>query len=247
MTDKREHMENKYFDVLDDADDNLNYFSPIIKALVETISLDKNRVLDVGCGTGKFMSQLFNYCEPTLIGVDGVTSVADRALARGYESVKVVDDLSVDPLPFDDGYFDCVICKDVMEHLYDPKFALAEINRVLRQDGVFLFHVPNHFPLVGRVRFLMNNNLDTFQYFSDDESRWTFPHIRFFEYSDIVSVLEANGFDVVKDLSYNFLAVPVFGRFLFLNRLFRWLIRNFPNDFVSGFTIIAKKNHSQCL
>lgn len=244
MSDKRAHMEHKYFDVLDDADDNLNYFSPIIRALVETFPLDQNKVLDVGCGTGKFMSQLFNYCQPTLIGVDGVTSVADRALARGYDSVKVVDDLSSAPLPFDDGYFDCVICKDVMEHLYDPKFTLAEINRVLRLDGVFLLHVPNHFPLTGRLRFLINNNLDTFHYFSEDESRWSFPHIRFFEYSDMVSVLETNGFHVVKDLSYNFLAVPILGRVKFLDKFSRWLTRTFPNDFVSGFTIIAKKNHS---
>jgi SAM-dependent methyltransferase len=241
MTKKPEHMEHKYFDVLDNADDHDNYFSPVIRALNDFTDLDGKRVLDVGCGTGKFVFQLFNHCQPEIVGVDGPTSVASRAVERGYKEVAVVDDLSVDPLPFQQDYFDCVICKDVMEHLLDPKFTLSEINKVLRVGGTFLFHVPNHFPLSGRLRFLMNNKLDTFNYFSPNESRWSFPHIRFYEHADIIKVFNDHGFDVVEDLSYTFAAVPILGRFRVLDGFVRWLVKTYPNNFAEGFTLIATK------
>lgn len=242
---KREHMEHKYFDYLDSADDENNYFSPVIGALNSATDLDGKLVLDVGCGTGKFIAQLFRYGTPTLVGVDGPTSVASRAVERGYREVVEVENLSVDPLPFPNDHFDCVICKDVMEHLYDPVFALSEINRVLRTDGTFLFHVPNHFPLIGRLRFLLNNKLDTFSYFSPDESRWKFPHIRFFEHSDIVKVFHENGFEVVEDISYMFIAVPIISRFRFFSGFIRWLIKAYPNSFNGGYTLIARKGTSK--
>ena len=239
------HMEHKYFDVLDEADDHENYFSPVIRALNRHTSLDHKLLLDVGCGTGKYVFQAFDYCNPKIIGVDGPTSVADRALARGYSEVVEIENLSTDPLPFPQEHFDCVICKDVMEHLVDPKFTLSEIHRVVRVGGTFLFHVPNHFPLSGRLRFLINNRLDTFGYFSPNESRWTFPHIRFFEYSDVVRVLSEHGFDVVEDLSYNFASIPILGRMRGAGRIAHWLAKSFPNQFAQGFTLIAKKK--KCL
>lgn len=243
MKKKKEHMEHKYFDYLDSADDNENYFSSPINSLNGSINLHNKMVLDVGCGTGKYISQLFRYCNPNIIGIDGPTRVAHKAIQRGYKKVIKVNDLSVDRLPFKKDYFDCVICKDVMEHLYNPLFVLSEINRVLHINGIFLFHVPNHFPLIGRLRFLFNNKLDTFSFFSSDESRWSFPHIRFFEHADIIKVFNEHGFEIVKDLSYQFPAVPILVRFNFFNKFIRYLIKRFPNNFTSGFTFIAiKKN-----
>ena len=40
MTKNLEHMEHKYFDVLDNADDHDNYFSPVIRALNDFTDLD---------------------------------------------------------------------------------------------------------------------------------------------------------------------------------------------------------------
>ena len=237
---KKIHMDPKYFEVLDSANDEKNYFTDVILKLKSVINLDDAMLLDVGCGTGKFIAPILKFSTPKIIGVDGKTGVADRAIARGYKDVKVVDDLSNIVLPFDDESFDCVISKDVFEHLYDPLFTLDEIYRVMRMGGIFLFHVPNHFPLIGRYRFLLNNQLDTFSYFQD-ESRWEFPHIRFYEYFDNISIFNNAGFEIIEDLSHLFPAIPILHRFKMFNSLSRWMINQFPNQFSEAYTLLLKK------
>ncbi len=53
-------------------------------------------------------------------------------------------DVELDRFPFDDSSFDLVLCSEVVEHLgLDPFFMLAEINRVLKPEGVLLLSTPN--------------------------------------------------------------------------------------------------------
>ncbi len=45
-------------------------------------------------------------------------------------------------IDFPDNHFDVVISEDVLEHIPEPKKALAEISRVLRPGGFHLFTIP---------------------------------------------------------------------------------------------------------
>lgn len=47
-------------------------------------------------------------------------------------------------LPFDDNFFDCVVCNNVLDHVHDPITILSEIKRVLAPDGLFAFAVDTH-------------------------------------------------------------------------------------------------------
>ncbi len=47
-------------------------------------------------------------------------------------------------LTFEDASLDLVISEDVLEHVPDPRKALAEVRRVLRPGGSFIFSVPQH-------------------------------------------------------------------------------------------------------
>ncbi|KKQ77576.1 MAG: Methyltransferase type 11 [Parcubacteria group bacterium GW2011_GWC1_38_6] len=64
---------------------------------------------------------------------------------RNGPGVDVVS--SVYGLPFDDSSFDIVLCMVVLEHLEDPKKAIAEMLRVLRPGGKILISVPFLFPI----------------------------------------------------------------------------------------------------
>lgn len=240
ITDKNAHFAGKYFEEIDKISEQENYFTPVLLEVLSKLDIKNAIVLDVGCGTGLFLKPLIIAGCTHLYGVDGAQEFIDRAIRRGYKEVSVVVDLNTSPLPGANERFDLVVCKDVFEHLINPEHTLSEIARVLKKDGLLLLHVPNHFPLIGRLRFLFTNNIDTFSFFRE-ESRWTFPHIRFYEHHDSLKVLTSHNFSLVLDLSHHFQAVPILSRFNFLRSVTKYLTSHFPNQFAAGFTYLVKK------
>jgi SAM-dependent methyltransferase len=97
------------------------------------------RVLEVGCGEGHIAGWLMEHLAPKpLVAVD----VAPRMLARAqlrYRSVEFACASATD-LPFDDGQFDLVVFLEVLEHLQDPRGALAEARRIC--SGQLVASVP---------------------------------------------------------------------------------------------------------
>src|SRR6516165_8653414 len=51
---------------------------------------------------------------------------------------------NLEALTFSDGSFDIFITQDVLEHVFHPDKALAEITRVLRPGGIHIFTAPKH-------------------------------------------------------------------------------------------------------
>ncbi len=102
------------------------------------------RWLDLGCGHSLLPewrsaeeAQLTR--RPSLlVGLD--PEVSALRSHRGI-SVRVCGDGGT--LPFADGSFDLVTANMVVEHLAEPQSQFREIGRVLKPDGVFLFHTPN--------------------------------------------------------------------------------------------------------
>ena len=50
-------------------------------------------------------------------------------------------------LPYADASFDAVVCVDVLEHVADLNQVMAQVARVLRHGGLFLFDTINRNPL----------------------------------------------------------------------------------------------------
>lgn len=234
------HFSAKHFDDIDAACEANNYFLPVLEEAARFVNFRTAQVLDVGCGTGVFMAPILSWGCAGLYGVDGPTTVASRAIARGYRDVRVVGDLNTDRLPFDDQRFDFVVCKDVFEHLLAPEFALDEIRRVLRDRGVLLLHVPNHFPLYARLKFVLTNDIDTCRFFPGS-SRWSFPHVRFFEHKDFTATVDRHGFQLMSDFSWNFPVVPFFDGSKVFRPLVKALVSRFPGQLAGGFSLLLRK------
>ena len=99
--------------------------------------LDDGRVLDLGCGVG----HSFHLLAPReTVGVD-----IDPGALAGQDRETVVADMR--ELPFADGSFPSVLSVQSREHVPDPDRVLAEVCRVLTDDGVTVFVTPNRLTL----------------------------------------------------------------------------------------------------
>ena len=93
------------------------------------------RVLDLGCGTGDSVD-LFRAQDPAVewVGLDIADSREAGERVRADATFVSFDGVSI---PFEDGRFDLVYCKQVLEHVRRPAPLLAEVRRVLAPDGRF--------------------------------------------------------------------------------------------------------------
>lgn len=105
------------------------------------------KLLDVGCGSGFTLAKVTSE-RPDLqvYGVDVTTHLIEYARTiRPYITFAVA---SGERLPFSDKEFDCVTYLDIIEHLVDPKGALKESRRVLKDGGMFIVLVVlEHHPI----------------------------------------------------------------------------------------------------
>ena len=183
-----------YYDRYWSAPDQPRYeIGGVLSGLIERHLDGDTRCVDVGCGAGQTYAQWVNARAASYVGVDVSDEAVGFATASGLEA-HVIDDAAV--LPFPDDSFDLAICIEVLEHLFAPHAAAAEIQRVLRPGGVLVASVPNavywrlRLNLVGGVWNPLGDALAI-------EQPWRDPHIRFFSPTTLARMLTQSGFSQV--------------------------------------------------
>lgn len=105
-------------------------------------------MLDLGAGAGIVTAMNFRGEVARVCGIDPDARVLDNAY---LDEAKIGTGEVID---YPDEYFEIVVADNVLEHLGDPEKTLAEINRVLKVGGHFLFKTPNRFhymPLISTI------------------------------------------------------------------------------------------------
>lgn len=99
------------------------------------------RVLEIGCGAGKFLSSLaLDLPRHRYTGVDPNPAALEYA-RRNAPDVEFHAG-SAEALPFPPQSFDVVLALDVLEHVQEPGRVLAEIERVLAPSGSLHAFIP---------------------------------------------------------------------------------------------------------
>ncbi len=115
------------------------------------------QILDIGCGQGVALKP-FHERGHKPIGVTLNATDASICKELGFD-VRVMDQSF---LEFDDGSFDLVWARHVIEHSFMPLYTLTEFRRVLRPGGILYMEVPapdtllhernpNHYSILGKV------------------------------------------------------------------------------------------------
>jgi ubiquinone/menaquinone biosynthesis C-methylase UbiE len=119
----------------------------------ELLAGAEGRVLEVGAGTG-FNLPHYPDTVSELVLTDSLDGMLRRAEKRASDSGRDVATAraAVESLPYDDGSFDTVVGSLVLCSVDDQARALAEIRRVLRPGGRYLFleHVRSGDPKLAR-------------------------------------------------------------------------------------------------
>jgi SAM-dependent methyltransferase len=100
-------------------------------ALARIIDPAPRRVLDVGAGWGELSGRIVAATEAEVIACDLSPRMVQLAKARGIRALVA----SVEALPFRDRTFDVVVANAMLYHVPDLDRGIAEIARVLTDDG----------------------------------------------------------------------------------------------------------------
>ena len=113
------------------------------------------RILDIGCGAGRHTCAAYRFKDVFAIGADLNPIELGEAKKRlkfhdrwgenggGRWGLTIAD---VTDLPFEDDFFDLVICAEVLEHIADDRSAAREITRVLKPGHTLAVSVPRFGP-----------------------------------------------------------------------------------------------------
>lgn len=185
---------------------------------------DHKQVLDISAGIGVVARRIIETypCEMHCNEVDETCLTQLKKLNVHITS----HDLDTgNPLPLETSRYDAIICLATLEHLLNIDAFVADLKRILRDDGRVYLSVPNYASLYWLIPILKGR---TFHDPFGEQSRYEFyAHIRYFTYRTLLDYMKHFGF--VPDTVY--LPIPKgsnhFMRIRERSKIIGWLIQRF--------------------
>ncbi|CAN1209707.1 class I SAM-dependent methyltransferase [Tumidithrix helvetica PCC 7403] len=140
---------------------------PLHACLGKWLPHDSNaKILELGCGPGKYVALLSKLDFKDITGVDPHRFPTWDILEK-ETSVKLLDNIFAEQLPFADASFDYVVCLGALLYFQNPDKAFSEISRVLKPNGRLILRTVNKNNLytlrTGEKLDPASNNLYTMQ------------------------------------------------------------------------------------
>lgn len=164
-----------------------SYFDANRSEVASLLPPTYSKVLEVGCATGRFATHLTLPCETW--GIEPNKSAAEAAKANlGKVLVGTYDDVETH-LP--DGYFDLIICNDVIEHMVDHDLFLDRIKTKMTDGGVIVGSVPNVRHVTALIKLLIAKDWPY-----SDSGILDRTHLRFFTEKSLRRCFRTHDFEI---------------------------------------------------
>lgn len=199
------------------------YDRQLIKEEIQ--DLDIRRFLDLGCSSGEFTKEVADQFDSN-VEACGVEINAEASKAAQEKGILMVNhDLNISPYPFRDDFFDLVISRQNIEHLYFTDVYLQEIKRVLKPKGTCVLTTVNLAVLHYRIMLLFGIlpsclHPSRHKVFPSKGENPLYGHKSVFTHAALREILCIHGFTIIKDFTHSVYFTPRSIEKLFL-RIFK--------------------------
>ncbi|HII60011.1 TPA: methyltransferase domain-containing protein [Methanocaldococcus jannaschii] len=225
----------EYYDKLAKSYDKLyknKYMRIVEREIIQKEIKDGDFVLDIGCGTGEQLKILNN-----AVGLDISLEMAKIAKNKTNKPVVVAN---AEFLPFKNKSFDKAISFFGALNHCNLKRALREVNRVLKDDGIFIFTVANIYDIKWIIKNILKGNFKKVKN-AMKKRKGTITKVidgekikvktRFYDFKEVEDALKKEGFEVVYTFGTNITNSP----------LDKFIYKSFLKNFASYIGFVAKK------
>ncbi|MBA7607179.1 hypothetical protein ES703_14337 [subsurface metagenome] len=167
-----------------------HYYESIREDMLKYIPQETKTTLEFGCGFGRFSALLKETLNTEGWAVEIEREAAQEAAKKLDRVINTDANESLKAIP--DGYFDCIIFFDILEHLVDPYSLLLSVKKKLTKRGVIVTSIPNIRYYRTFVDFVIHGNWDY-----KDQGILDKTHLRFFTRKSILKVFDKLGFKIL--------------------------------------------------
>jgi len=175
---------------------SLFYHEYWINRLIKLANINNKyrKILDYGCGSGIVMRCLNNISNKLfIVGIDISKNMLKVAKEKNVGELVVGD---VTNCGFKDKCFDIVISRGVLYLLDNKNNAIKEVNRILKDNGIFVISEPNDNIFLRTIRRLLRFKKDRFGKYQGLQK------------SNLKEILHNNNFFILVERYFGYLAFP---------------------------------------